>query len=75
MAKMVPDFSEALEFHRRADHLLHVARERQVKGKSADADDALDEVEESVEKLRIQLREEAGEEDAESNDSAYHSDD
>jgi hypothetical protein len=77
LVKMVPDYDKALDFHRRADRLLRIARERQVKGANADDDDAWDEVEESVERLRGLLAEEvaaARADDTESDDSAYHSD-
>jgi hypothetical protein len=59
LAETVPDLREALHFHRRADRLLRVTREHQVKGASADRDVMLDEVEESVEKLQLQLAAEA----------------
>jgi hypothetical protein len=77
LVKMVPDYDKALDFHRRADRLLRIARERQVKGANADDDDAWDEVEESVERLRGLLAEEvaaARADDTESDDSAYHTD-
>jgi hypothetical protein len=77
LVKMVPDYDKALDFHRRADRLLRIARERQVKGANADDDDAWGEVEESVERLRGLLAEEvaaARADDTESDDSAYHTD-
>jgi hypothetical protein len=77
LVKMVPDYDKALDFHRKADRLLRIARERQVKGANADDDDAWDEVEESVERLRGLLAEEvaaARADDTESDDSAYHTD-